>query len=400
MHCKLLVTGLSLVSLLGCVPMPPGGTTPVAATMQAAARIPAGANPGTLAFGQGYLYVANMGAGTVSVLDLSQNAKVTEVKVGGVPGYTTATPDGKTVATVDRTGKVRLIDPANGHLVLQTLDVGQVPCHAVFLDDGKRLAVTLTEEPLVKVFTFADGFAKAPTVASYTVGTVAGPAAATGMAGGMTTPMAGGMTTPMAGGMAPMAPMKMRGLVFAKNRLLTPNSGDNTASLVDLGSGQVTTLPAGNNPTAVGLSLDGRYAVVGNTASHTALIVEIATGQAKTVAVGQAPGDIAMSCCGTMAFTANSGSNDVSVLDLEKGTEVQRIPVGRRPGAIYAHDGKIWVMNNDDATVSVIDGLDLKVKATVSVGQGKHFAAFGADKVFVSSATSGDVAVIDPRTFK
>jgi YVTN family beta-propeller protein len=144
---------LTLIGLIGACTAQVA-TTSIANTglsLKASSLIPVGIAPHGAAYSQGFVYVGNTGSASISVIDTATDTKVTDLNVGGVPSVTTATPDGRYVANVDTTGKVRIIDPAGGkHTILQTLDVGQGPDHAHFSDDGTQLAVSLTGENTVR----------------------------------------------------------------------------------------------------------------------------------------------------------------------------------------------------------------------------------------------------------
>ncbi|RYY13565.1 MAG: hypothetical protein EOO36_15625, partial [Cytophagaceae bacterium] len=60
----------------------------------------------------------------------------------------------------------------------------------------------------------------------------------------------------------------------------------------------------------------------------------------------------------------------VMVLDLVANTVIDSITVGRNPEQLIALNGKLYVPNSNDNTVSVIDATTNKVTATVTVGDG------------------------------
>jgi YVTN family beta-propeller protein len=378
--------------------------------MQATSRIPVGMMPQGIAFGHGHVYVANSAAGTISVIDAATDTKSEDITVGGMPSYMTATPDGMTIANVDRdAGKVRLLEAVNGKpQVVRTLDVGKMPCHAQWSADGNQLVVTLAEETITRLFTFAGGKQAEPAVSAYTVGTVAGTGMGTKAAMDMAgmTPAAGSnpMAMPSAAG-APvmaMAPMKMRGVSFVGGYVIVPNTGENNVSLIDTRTGNVRTLLGGNSPEVVGLAMaDGKTtAIIGNTASHSVTLQAADGGEPTTISVGQSPSDIAVRADGKVAFVSASGSNEVSVIDLATRRELTRVPVGKRPGAIQvAPDAaQIWVANNGSDSLTVLDAQSFRVLATVAVGAGKHRVAFGPTKAYVTNSESNDVSVVDRGT--
>jgi YVTN family beta-propeller protein len=404
---KRLAASLILTTVAACTAgIPSRMPAETGMAVQATTRIPVGTTPQGIAYGHGLVYVANSASGSLSVIDSTSDTKLPDITVGGMPSYTTATPDGKTVANVDRQGnKVRLFEAADGKpRLVQTLDVGNVPCHAQWAADGKSLVVTLTEEAVTRLFAFTGGTQAAPTTTAYTVGTVAGaPAPLAAKMTGMPGMAPGASPSPMASAMPVMAmpAMKMRGVSFAGGYVMVPNTGENNVSLIDTATGTVKTLTGGNSPESVALAVANgtTIAIIGNTASHSVTLQATDGGGATTIPVGQSPSDIAVRPDGKIAFVSAGGSNEVSVIDLADRREITRVAVGKRPGAIYvAPDApQVWVMNNGGDSLTVLDAQTYRVQATVAVGAGKHRVAFSPTKAYVTNSDSNDVSVVDRR---
>jgi YVTN family beta-propeller protein len=120
----------------------------------------------------------------------------------------------------------------------------------------------------------------------------------------------------------------------------------------------------------------------------------------KTIEVGQEPSEVTFSNDGTVAFVANSGSNSVtaiSVIDksILKTIEVGDDPVGAWPGA----DLKMYVDNEHDETVSVINAETLVVEETVPLGFMPGMAAYIASKneLWVTDAENGKVVYFERK---
>ena len=70
-------------------------------------------------------------------------------------------------------------------------------------------------------------------------------------------------------------------------------------------------------------------------------------------------------------WVANAGNHSVSVLDAAAGQDVallKEIPVGRNPRTVALDgQGRIWVVNQDDATLTWVDGASLEVLRTLAL---------------------------------
>lgn len=72
-------------------------------------------------------------------------------------------------------------------------------------------------------------------------------------------------------------------------------------------------------------------------------------------------------------WVVNPDSDTVSVLDAVTRTRLKEIPVGRAPRSVaVAPDGKIWVVNKEDATLTLISSSSLAAVSTVSLPRGSQ----------------------------
>ncbi|MBC7546061.1 MAG: YncE family protein [Candidatus Sericytochromatia bacterium] len=252
---------------------------------------------------------------------------------------------------------------------------------------NKSLAVSLTGESALPLFRFGPSFATAPTSNRFAVGTTAG------------------------------GEFKHRDIAYEGGFVLSPNTGENNLSLINVATGEQRTLTAGNNPAVVDLAItdSGLVAAIGNAASNTITLTSIPGNQTTTFAGGQTPTDVVVRADGKVAFMTNAGSNDVSVIDIDivNRKEITRVPVGKRPVHIHqtpatlsvkhtAGDAKnqIWVMNDDGDSVTVIAGDTYQVLATIAIRKGHHKCAFSPTKAYISNITSNDVSVVDRTAVK
>ncbi|MBX3252607.1 MAG: YncE family protein [Chitinophagaceae bacterium] len=108
-----------------------------------------------------------------------------------------------------------------------------------------------------------------------------------------------------------------------------------------------------------------------------------------------------------LIFTANRLSNTVSSIHVRvppTPEDIVHIPVGRRPEGIdiSPDDKELWVGNNDDGTISIIDVSSNKVKETISVGKLPIRVKFTPDGklVLVSDHTGGELVIIEAASRK
>jgi YVTN family beta-propeller protein len=381
--------------LAACQTGGPTQSTPTGvagATHQSLKTIPVGAAPHGMWAAAGFVYNSSTGAGKLVVIDAATDAIVKEIPFpDGKPGYVKAFHDGKHVLVTDtQKGQLLVIDPVQDHKVIQTIAVGSGPDKiAVDPADNKTVFVSLVNEPKVVQLTFAADRSQPPTRKELAVGTVAGEG------------------------------NKHRAIAYDDGRLVVPNSGENNVNLIDIATGKVDTVSDGNNPGPVGIGVvqgSAKTAIVGNAASNTITLYDLVQGGKTTLSdVGLTPTDMAVDQENGLAYVTMSGSNDVAIIDFVRNQLSIRVPVGNRPVHVYAapdmppaaygvlHGAgshEVWVGNDSDTTVSVVDGLAGKVRATVAVGKGHHKMAFWGTKAYISNIADGTVSVIDRTTLK
>lgn len=106
-------------------------------------------------------------------------------------------------------------------------------------------------------------------------------------------------------------------------------------------------------------------------------------------------------------YTANIASNTVTSINLKgppSPANIKQISVGIQPEAIdISPDGKeVWVGQNGDGKISIIDPATDQVKESISVGKVPIRVKFTPDGkyVLVSDASSGELVVVDAATRK
>ncbi len=135
---------------------------------------------------------------------------------------------------------------------------------------------------------------------------------------------------------------------------------DSVALFAAAGGAPLATLPVGDAPLAV--AADATHLVVTNYGDDTVSVIDLGTHATSTVAVGGFPSGVALA--GGRAWVADFGDDAVSVVDLATATLLTTVGVGTAPRGVTAGGGRAFVGNLDDGTVSVLDVATATVVAT------------------------------------
>ena len=236
--------------------------------------------------------------------------------------------------------------------------------------------------------------------------------------------------------------------------LVVANKAEATVSLIDLGQGDVVaTLPTGDGPHEVGISPDGRFALVSNygtrehagdsltlidiaagavvstidlgdyrkphgvewlddeqaavtaEANQALIIVDVASKKV-TLSIGtdqEVSHMVALDTARGRAYTANIGSGSITVLDIGKGARESNITTGEGAEgiAVSASGRHIWVTNRGADTITILDADTLeKAGEVTSEGFPIRSTATPRGQVLVTRARAGDLAIYDAETFE
>jgi YVTN family beta-propeller protein len=234
--------------------------------------------------------------------------------------------------------------------------------------------------------------------------------------------------------------------------LVVANKAEATVSLIDLDSAAVVaTLPTGVGPHEVGISPDGRFAMVTNygnreTSGNSLTMIDIgASAVVKTIDLGEylSPHGVEWIDSGTIAVTAednkallvidvatgeiisavdtgqdvshmvslaqdgkrayvtNIGSGSLTVIDLESGERVANIPTGKGAEGIAVSGKQIWVTNRGEDTISILGTESLEVAAEInSAGFPIRATATPQGYVLVTRADAGDMVIYDTKNLQ
>ncbi len=174
--------------------------------------------------------------------------------------------------------------------------------------------------------------------------------------------------------------------------------------------------PAGQNvnmyPAGLAVTPDGRRLVVADQLADAASVVDLASHQVGTVPVGHNPYGVALSPDGRTAYVSNQGADTLSVLDIT-GTapRVSRtVTVGTHPNRLLvdAHTGTLYAADSETDSVSVVpegasaprSTIDLSPYRGAPVGSNPDGLALSPDgrTLYVANSGNNDVDAVDTRT--
>jgi YVTN family beta-propeller protein len=190
-------------------------------------------------------------------------------------------------------------------------------------------------------------------------------------------------------------------------RIFVSNEDANTASIVELATGSIFSVPVGREPEGVKASPDGQFVLVTAETDHNVTILDGTSGAALgTVEVGLRPRDIAFSPDGAFAYVSAELSRSVAIVDMRSRTRVGAIelPAGTLPMglAVSPRGDRLYVANGRARTVAAVDLATRAVVASVEVGQRPWGVALSPDgsRLYTANGPSNDVAVVDTATFE
>ena len=375
--------GLALSFLNGCQPKLPNQQSPTQQSTQgevkqiaASSHVATSGSPHGLAYAVGRVFVCNVATDSLTVINAQTGAKEANLTVQKGPAYAKTSHGGTLVYALNgASNSVSVIDAAN-RTVIRHIEVGAGPDKIELTPDDQMAYVSLTKEnAIAKVNLTADP----PAVTKIPVG----------------------------------KPGSHRFLMVLDDVVISPNSDENSVAIIDRVSDAVTSVSVGIKPNAMAMATydDGgttrRLLVVGNSGSNTISIIDLASKQViKTLDVGISPSDAVV--VGTKVYLTNSGSNTVSVIDVPKQQVITTLPVGSKPVHLFVAPAggggpasQVWVANDGESYVSVIDTATNTVYAAVETQAGHHKMAFTPDgtMAFVTNIASNSVSVIDRTKF-
>jgi len=297
------------------------------------------------------IFVANEGAGTVSVIDGATFKVTGHIAVGAGAHNVQVSPDGK-LAWVTNNGAPKATDSGKGH---------SGAGHGAMAQSGEVWAIDTNTDAVV---------------ARVVVG---------------------------------KHPAHV--VVSADNRwAYVTNGGDNTVSVVDTASLKVAdTVLTGEYPHGLRLSPDGKQVYVANLKGNTVSVIDTdSRKEVGQIPVGKGPAQVGFTSDGQLAFVSLSQEASVAVIDPVSRKVIRKVYVGDVPIQLYATPDNrfLFVANqgsrkNPGNTVSVIDLANFSTQQ-IQVGSGAHGVVVGTDgrHAYVSNLYANTVTVIDVHTSK
>jgi len=186
------------------------------------------------------------------------------------------------------------------------------------------------------------------------------------------------------------------------------NRDSSTLSVVDTSTNMVVntiSLP-GATPYGIVFSHDGNFAYVTSFFTNTVLAVDLTTNTvAHSAAVGGAPAQLSLTPDGSRLYVANNGDVTISVIDTTTFQVVATIPLGSAPqgpqSVPISPDGKrAYAINYDGGNVAVIDTSTNAVITTIAGFDHPTTGAVTPDgsQLYVNVTNSSAVAVISTAT--
>lgn len=165
---------------------------------------------------------------------------------------------------------------------------------------------------------------------------------------------------------------------------------------IDLGGFEAT-------PARVAITPDGATAYVPNPGEGEVVPIDVATNTAGASIPVDFPWGVAITADGSRLYVSDQ-NGEVYAFDVATNAPVAGWPVAvgflSRAIAVTPDGAFVYVANEADDTVSVIDTARAAVASTITVGNGPQGVAVTPDGafVYVANAFSDDVSVIDVRT--
>jgi YVTN family beta-propeller protein len=159
--------------------------------------------------------------------------------------------------------------------------------------------------------------------------------------------------------------------------LYLATAGDSTMTVVDTQTRMVTQkFRVGTKPRGLAVGGEnGEIAYVTNKGDGTLSMINVSVGKVvKTFYVGEGAHAIRVGPDKNTAYIALSKEDAVAAVDPAKAAVLKKIKVGRTPEQVdLSSDGKwLFVSNNLDNTVSIVNLLEEKVVGAVQVGEGAY----------------------------
>lgn len=143
-------------------------------------------------------------------------------------------------------------------------------------------------------------------------------------------------------------------------------------------------IPVGVTPVGMAISPRGDYVYVTSFVDHAAVTV-LRTDDATitTIPLTFRPEGIVVAADGRHLYVADPTGNRIAVIDTTDRSTVF-VPAGNKPFRMALCGADLYVANNQDGTVSVIDTIEAILTRTIAVGGHPYAIAAGGGRVYVT----------------
>jgi len=298
-------------------------------------------NPEGIAYdpSNGYIYVANYGTNTVSVINGANNSVIANINVGYEPmGIAYDPSNGYIYVANEGSNDVSVINGANNS-VIANINVGGAPTGIAYDPSNGYIYVTISVLDIWNYILYSQ------VVSNY----------------------------------------------------VSVINGANNSVIANINVG------GSGGPTGIAYDPSNGYIYVANFDSGTVSVINGANNSViANINVGYEPMGIAYDPSNGYIYVANEGSNDVSVINGANNSVIANINVGGAPTGI-AYDpsnGYIYVANSGTNTVSVINGANNSVIANINVGYEPSGVAYDPSNgyIYVTNTDSGTISIISTST--
>ncbi len=295
-------------------------------------------------------YVPNAGEGTISIISVSENKLIDEIKIGDSVSHGIAiSSDGKKLYTGNlENGEVFIVDIKSKD-VIGTINTGRNLHGIDITPDGRYLFTTSGDTQVGKEFNYINII---DTVDDKIIKTLE------------------------SNGKSPshIDFTKDSKVAFINNVM----SGDIT--VVDVEKLEIVwNIKVGIMPNESELSPDDKYLYVANVQDGTISIVDVEKSkEIDKIKTGEGTHGVAVSNDGKYVWTTNRFSKDISVFDIEKRQVIKTIKTSGEPNhiSVLPNSHIAYVSNLQSEDISVIDMRSHKIIKTINIGKEPHEIAF------------------------
>jgi len=97
---------------------------------------------------------------------------------------------------------------------------------------------------------------------------------------------------------------------------------------------------------------------------------------------------------GSRIWVANNADDTVTVLDASDGSLVATVTVGDQPTRVLFDGASVWVLNAGDATITKIDAASQAVAGTFSTGAAPSDISFDGSKIWIANTADYSITLL------